>query len=156
MERIHVTVLCPGPVETNIFDNSMTGTGAVSGILWISFWILEFSGFLKDWFRFDIYILLILTLISYSEWLRSGKITPFFWDKLLHKNVIIQKTKITFMQRFKDTMLTKRPANIMTAARCAELCLTSIANKLEESWMAPLPNLPFMYLAAYQPFLYSK
>ncbi|OXA62445.1 dehydrogenase/reductase SDR family member 7 [Folsomia candida] len=86
MERIHVTVLCPGPVETNIFDNSMTGTGA----------------------------------------------------------------------RFKDTMLTKRPANIMTAARCAELCLTSIANKLEESWMAPLPNLPFMYLAAYQPFLYSK
>ncbi|OXA43142.1 dehydrogenase/reductase SDR family member 7 isoform X1 [Folsomia candida] len=86
MERIHVTLLCPGPVETNIYNDTLTGTGA----------------------------------------------------------------------RFKLTMMSTLTRNAMTTARCGEICLASIANKLEESWMGPLPNLPFMYLAAYQPFLFSK
>ncbi|OXA43036.1 dehydrogenase/reductase SDR family member 7 [Folsomia candida] len=86
MERIHVTLLCPGPVVSNIGDNAMTGTG----------------------------------------------------------------------EKFKNSKFSIKPSNIMTAARCGEICLAAIANKLEESWMAPLPNLPFLYLATYQPFLFAK
>jgi len=43
----------------------------------------------------------------------------------------------------------------MTADRCGYLSLVGIANKLEEIWVSPFPMLPFTYLAAYQPFIYS-
>jgi len=44
----------------------------------------------------------------------------------------------------------------MTAERCAYLCLVAMANRLNESWMSPLPVIPFLYLYAYQPYLASK
>ncbi|CAG7716590.1 unnamed protein product [Allacma fusca] len=44
----------------------------------------------------------------------------------------------------------------MTAERCAYLCLVAMANRLNESWMSPLPVIPFLYLNAYQPYLASK
>ncbi|OXA62629.1 Dehydrogenase/reductase SDR family member 7 [Folsomia candida] len=44
----------------------------------------------------------------------------------------------------------------MTADRCAYLSLIAIGNRLEETWVALSPIVLFTYLAAYQPYLFSK
>lgn len=44
----------------------------------------------------------------------------------------------------------------LTAERCAHLTLIAIGNKLEECWMALPPIVLFIYLSAYQPFLFAK
>ncbi|XP_035706241.1 dehydrogenase/reductase SDR family member 7 isoform X2 [Folsomia candida] len=83
--KIHVTLLCPGPVVSNIGVNALTGAGEKSGS---------------------------------SQALVPGK--------------------------------------KMSAERCGELCLVSIGNKLEESWISNLPYIPIVYFATHQPFLFSK
>jgi dehydrogenase/reductase SDR family protein 7 len=42
---------------------------------------------------------------------------------------------------------------MMTAERCAYLSLISMGNRLGESWVAPLPIIPFLYIFTYFPLL---
>ncbi|CAG7815516.1 unnamed protein product [Allacma fusca] len=42
---------------------------------------------------------------------------------------------------------------MMTPERCAHLALVSMANKLNESWIARLPIIPFSYLVTYFPLV---
>lgn len=43
----------------------------------------------------------------------------------------------------------------MTGKRCGFLCAVALANKLNESWMALLPLIPFTYVAVYFPNVFN-